>query len=120
MRRSDRERDAAFALEVLDKAPFVTVSMTREDGTPYGLPLSLARTGDKTFYFHCALEGEKLDCIAYNPVVFLSAVTRCSPTFDSKVGNFTLQYRSALLPSTITKSPFFRIPVLLPSAWQNL
>lgn len=95
MRRSDRERDAAFALEVLDKAPFVTVSMTREDGTPYGLPLSLARTGDKTFYFHCALEGEKLDCIAHNPVVFLSAVTRCSPTFDSKVGNFTLQYRSA-------------------------
>lgn len=56
MRRSDRERDAAFALEVLDKAPFVTVSMTREDGTLYGLPLSLARTGDKTFYFHCALE----------------------------------------------------------------
>ncbi len=95
MRRSDRERDAAFALEVLDKAPFVTVSMTREDGTPYGLPLSLARTGDKTFYFHCALEGEKLDCIAYNPVVFLSAVARCSPTFDPEVGNFTLQYRSA-------------------------
>jgi len=55
----------------------------------------LARTDDKTFYFHCALEGEKLDCIAYNPVVFLSAVTRCSPTFDPEVGNFTLQYRSA-------------------------
>ena len=30
--------DAAFALEVLDKAPYVTVSMTRPDGTPYGLP----------------------------------------------------------------------------------
>ena len=46
--------DAAFALEVLDKAPYVTVSMTRPDGTPYGLPLSLARTDEKTFYFHCA------------------------------------------------------------------
>ena len=56
--------DAAFALEVLDKAPYVTVSMTRPDGTPYGLPLSLARTDEKTFYFHCALEGDKLDCIA--------------------------------------------------------
>ena len=66
--------DAAFALEVLDKAPYVTVSMTRPDGTPYGLPLSLARTDEKTFYFHCALEGDKLDCIAHNP---------------------TLQYRSA-------------------------
>ena len=49
--------DAAFALEVLDKAPYVTVSFTRPNGTPYGVPLSLARTDDKTFYFHCALEG---------------------------------------------------------------
>ena len=44
--------DAAFALEVLDKAPYVTISMTRPNGTPYGLPLSLARTDEKTFYFH--------------------------------------------------------------------
>ena len=69
--------DAAFALEVLDKAPYVTVSFTRPDGTPYGVPLSLARTNDKTFYFHCALEGDKLDCIAANPTVALSAVTKC-------------------------------------------
>ena len=95
MRRASREMDAAFALEVLDKAPFVTVSMTRPDGTPYGLPLSLARTGDKTFYFHCALEGEKLDCIAHHPTVFLSAVSLCAPTVGPKDGSFTLQYKSA-------------------------
>ena len=52
--------DATFALEVLDKAPYITVSMTRPDGTPYGLPLSLARADERTFYFHCALEGDKL------------------------------------------------------------
>ena len=40
--------DAAFALEVLDKAPYVTVSFTRPDGTPYGLHLSLARTDERT------------------------------------------------------------------------
>lgn len=88
--------DAAFALEVLDKAPYVTVSMTRPDGTPYGLPLSLARTDERTLYFHCALEGEKLDCIAHCPTVFLSAVTRCAPTVDPKDPlNFTVQYKSA-------------------------
>jgi nitroimidazol reductase NimA-like FMN-containing flavoprotein (pyridoxamine 5'-phosphate oxidase superfamily) len=87
--------DAAFALEVLDKAPIVTVSMTRPDGTPYGLPLSLARTDDKTFYFHCAQEGEKLDCIAHHPIVFLSAVSLCAPTVGPKDGSFTLQYKSA-------------------------
>ena len=87
--------DAAFALEVLDKAPYVTVSMTKPDGTPYGLPLSLARIDENTFYFHCALEGDKLDCIAHYPTVFLSAVTKCAPTVGPKDGSFTLQYRSA-------------------------
>ena len=88
--------NAAFALEVLDKAPYVTISFTRPDGTPYGVPLSLARTNEKTFYFHCALEGEKLDCIAANPRVALSAVTRCTPTVGPKDGSFTLQYKSAM------------------------
>ena len=95
MRKASREMDASFAFEVLDKAPYVTVSMTRPDGTPYGLPLSLARTDEKTFYFHCALEGEKLDCIAHCHTVFLSAVTRCAPTVGPKDGSFTLQYKSA-------------------------
>ena len=95
MRKASRQMDAAFALEVLDKAPYVTVSFTRPDGTPYGLPLSLARTDERTFYFHCALEGEKLDCIAHCPTVFLSAVTKCAPTVGPKDGNFTLQYKSA-------------------------
>ena len=96
MRKASRAMDAAFALEVLDKAPFITVSFVRPDGTPYGVPLSLARTDDKTFYFHCALEGDKLDCIAANPQVALSAVTRCTPTVGPKDGNFTLQYKSAM------------------------
>ena len=96
MRKASRAMDATFALEVLDKAPYVTVSFTRPDGSPYGVPLSLARTGDKTFYFHCALEGDKLDCIAANPTVALSAVTRCTPTIGPKDGSFTLQYKSAM------------------------
>ena len=96
MRKASREMDAVFALEVLDKAPFVTVSFTRPDGTPYGVPLSLARTDERTFYFHCAMEGDKLNCIAANPNVALSAVTKCVPTVGPKDGSFTLQYKSAM------------------------
>ncbi|MBR1395564.1 MAG: pyridoxamine 5'-phosphate oxidase family protein [Prevotella sp.] len=107
MRKASRQMDATFALEVLDKAPYVTVSFTRPDGSPYGVPLSLARkatgrraepgnAGENTFYFHCALEGDKLDCIAVNPTVSLSAVTRCTPTVGPKDGSFTLQYKSAM------------------------
>lgn len=96
MRRSDREMDAAFALEVLDKAPYVTVSMTRPDGSAYGVPLSLARVGENVFYFHGADVGEKLECIRHNPVVHLSAVTQCKPTVGPKDNSFTLEFKSAM------------------------
>ena len=70
MRKIQREKSAEWAFEVFDKAPYVTVSMTRPDGTPYGLPLNLVRKDETTFYFHCAEEGEKIDCIMHNPVVY--------------------------------------------------
>lgn len=96
MRKASREIDSAFALEVLEKAPYITVSMTRPDGTAYGLPLSLAHTDINTWYFHGALEGEKLDCIKAHPEVSLSAVTRCKPTVGPKDGSFTLEFKSAI------------------------
>ncbi len=85
-----------WALEIMHKAPYITVSFTRADGTAYGVPLSLASTNDKIWYFHCALEGDKLDAIASHPEVCLSAVTQCAPTIGPKDGSFTLQYRSAI------------------------
>ena len=96
MRKVSRQKDADWALEVFDRAPYITVSMTRPDGTPYGLPLSLARDGRSTFYFHCAGEGEKLDCLAANPVVSLSAVSKCSPQYEEEKNNFTEYYHSAV------------------------
>ena len=37
-----------------------------------------------------------MDCIAANPSVALSAVTRCTPSVGPKDGSFTLQYKSAM------------------------
>lgn len=96
MRKASREMDSAFAMEVLDKAPYITVSFTKSDSSPYGVPLSLARKDEKTFYFHGAMEGDKMDCIANNPKVALSAVTLCTPTVGPKDSSFTLQYKSAM------------------------
>ena len=87
---------AEWAIEVLKQAPFITVSFTRADGSAYGLPMSMACTDDRTWYFHCALEGEKLDAIRAHPEVCLSAVTKCQPTVGPKDGSFTLQYQSAV------------------------
>lgn len=96
MRKAARQKDEDWALNVFDRAPFVTMSMIRPDGTPYGLPLSLIRGEGHTFYFHCADEGEKMDCIRANPIVSLSAVSRCSPKFETGKKNFTMYYDSAI------------------------
>lgn len=96
MRKAARQKDADWALDVFDKAPYVTVSMTRSDGTPYGLPLSLVRKDCRTFYFHCAGEGEKLDCLRLNPAVSLSAVSKCAPRYETEKNNFTELYNSAV------------------------
>lgn len=96
MRKKSREMDSQWALEVMRKAPYITVSFTRPDGTAYGLPLSLACINDNTWYFHCAPEGDKLEAIKVHPEVCLSAVTKCTPTVGPKDGTFTLQYRSAI------------------------
>lgn len=88
--------DASWALEVMDKAPYITVSMTDADGMPYSVPLSLARTDEKTFYYHCATEGKKLDILRTNPHVCLNAVSKCKPTVGPKDGSFTLEFKSAI------------------------
>ena len=76
MRKASREMPADWALDIMRKAPYITVSFIRPDGTAYGVPLSLASTDDKTWYFHCAPEG--------------------TPTVGPNDGSFTLQYRSAI------------------------
>ena len=95
MRKKSREMNATWAIEVMDKAPYITVSMTDANGMPYSVPLSLARTDERTFYFHCATEGKKLDILMENPFVCLTAVSKCKPTVGPKDGSFTLEFMSA-------------------------
>ena len=46
VRRKDREQDENFALMVADKCEYAIMSMVLEDGSPYCIPLSIARDGD--------------------------------------------------------------------------
>lgn len=108
MRKAARQRDAAWAIDVLRHAPYATLSLTRPDGTPYGLPISLAVAPSGTaLYFHCAAHGEKIDCIAVQPVVSVSAVSRCTPCFEEDKCNFTMHYHSAIATgrATVVQSP---------------
>ena len=95
MRRKDREMDQAFALGVLDRCDYMTLAMRDGQGDPYCIPVSAVRDGD-VLYFHCAPEGEKVDCLRACPQVCLSAVgeTRLMPE------EFSTEYESAVVRGT--------------------
>ncbi len=87
MRRTDRERDAAFAWAVFDKAPYAVLSMYDGEGG-YAVPVSPARVGEKV-YFHCACEGKKVACLVRWPQVTLTAAE------VTGLAHFSVNYRSA-------------------------
>lgn len=96
MRKKSREMSSEWAYGVMDAAPYMTMSVVMPDGSAYGIPLSLARVDENTFYFHGALEGDKLEAIKVHPKVCLSAVTKCKPIVGPNDGSFTLEYNSAI------------------------
>ncbi|MBQ9639599.1 MAG: pyridoxamine 5'-phosphate oxidase family protein [Bacteroidales bacterium] len=96
MRKASREMPAEWAIDVMKRAPYITVSFTRADGSAYGVPLSMACTTDNTWYFHCAPEGDKLDALRAHHEVCLTAVSKCQPTVGPHDNSFTLQYQSAI------------------------
>jgi hypothetical protein len=91
MRRTDREKDAAFALEVLRDAEYVTLATVNADGTPYCVPVSHVLVGG-LIYFHGAAEGKKLGNVKERSGVCLTAVrnVQCLPE------KFTTEYESAV------------------------
>ena len=73
MRRKDREMDKDFAYSIIDKSEFGTLATLNEDGTPYCIPISTARQGDK-IYIHSAYQGRKIENIKRNPNISISFV----------------------------------------------
>lgn len=91
MRRTDREKDAGFALEVLRGCEYATLATVNTDKTPYCIPISPVLIGN-AIYFHCALKGQKLDNIRQNDAVCVSCV-RYTKLVPEK---FTTEYESAV------------------------
>jgi hypothetical protein len=91
MRRKDRQMPEEFAWEVVDKCEYAFLAMTTEDGTPYGLPITIVRKGSAV-YFHSAMEGRKIDCLKKSPRVCLTCVGNTQVQQD----RFTTLYESAV------------------------
>jgi nitroimidazol reductase NimA-like FMN-containing flavoprotein (pyridoxamine 5'-phosphate oxidase superfamily) len=92
MRRKDREQDEDFALAVIDKCAYSVMATVSPDGSPYCIPLSLAREG-QWLYFHSAHEGHKIDNLRQRNKVCVS----CVGEQEAIPGEFALRYESAVI-----------------------
>lgn len=92
MRRKDREMTSEFALQVLDKCEWATIAMITPEGTPYCVPVTIARI-DGFIYFHCAKDGRKIDCLNNCDDVCVSCVGNTERLSDE----FSTKYESAII-----------------------
>lgn len=91
MRRKDRSIDKEQAVELLKKGQYGVLSTVGENGYAYGVPLNYVYHGGN-IYFHCAVEGHKLDNIAHNNKVSFCVVGDTEPIPDK----FSYRYESVI------------------------
>ena len=92
VRRTDRQIPEAEALAILRAGEYGVLSTVSAQGRPYGVPVNFCVLGDD-IYFHCAVEGAKLDNIAQSPEVSFCVVgaTEVLP------GEFGTKYESCVI-----------------------
>jgi nitroimidazol reductase NimA-like FMN-containing flavoprotein (pyridoxamine 5'-phosphate oxidase superfamily) len=93
MNKKEREiEDRKVLLEILRRGKYVTIAMCREN-EPYIVTLSYGYDENKNaLYFHCSLEGLKLDFVKGNPSV-------CATVIEDKgyrMGECDQAYRSVV------------------------
>lgn len=98
MRRKDREMNRDFALMVVDTCEYAVLSLIRPDGSPYAVPVSIARDQD-SIYFHGAPAGEKAEAMEANPRVSLA----CVGATHRMEHEFTTEYESAIVFGTAAR-----------------
>jgi uncharacterized protein len=92
MRRTDRQMEKSQAWELLKKTEYGVLSTVDQNNHPYGTPLSYTYMDD-VIYFHCAVEGSKLDNITHNSNICFTVV---GPT-NVLSGEFTTNYESVMV-----------------------
>jgi len=91
LRRIDRKMDNEAAAQLLKNGEYGVLSTVGEDGCPYGVPVSYIYM-DNNIYFHCAVEGQKLDNIKNNEKVSFCVVGETEVIPE----RFTTKYESVI------------------------
>lgn len=87
MRRSDRAIPDSEARQILQAGEYGILSTVSADGQPYGVPVSYAYTGE-VIYFHCAVEGHKLENLSSNNRVSFCVVGQTQVLPDKFATNY--------------------------------
>ncbi|MDE6514313.1 MAG: pyridoxamine 5'-phosphate oxidase family protein [Muribaculaceae bacterium] len=97
MRRFRQLLSVQSAKEILNDSTNGVLSLMDTDGEPYGVPINYVYDGDKAIYFHSAVAGRKLDCVAAN-----SRASFCVVAQDQIVpAEFTSYFRSVIVSGEI-------------------
>ena len=75
MRRKDKAMQDGAIIGLLQNGEYGVLSTVDGNEQPYGVPLNYVLMNN-CIYFHCALEGHKLDNLAANPKVSFCVVGR--------------------------------------------
>jgi nitroimidazol reductase NimA-like FMN-containing flavoprotein (pyridoxamine 5'-phosphate oxidase superfamily) len=95
MRRQDRQiTDDGEIWRVVERGSVCHVAFCAENW-PYVVPLSYGILG-RTLYFHCAMEGTKLDLLKENPNVCFEIETDVETVTGGRLSETTVRYRSVI------------------------
>ena len=99
MRRKDRQLTDGETFSVLEKGEYGILSTVSSENEPYGVPLNYCFI-DGCIYFHCALEGRKLDNLKQNPGVSFCVVGRTEVIPDA----FATNYESCIVKGVASEA----------------
>lgn len=97
MRRKERMKTYEENIQILEECTNGVLSVIGDDGYPYGVPVSYVYNDGK-IYFHCAMEGHKIDAIKAEPKVSFTVVGADNINAEK----FTTSYKSVICFGTAT------------------
>lgn len=99
MRRKGECATQEEARRIVEESEYGFLATAGNGGVPYGVPVSHVLHG-QAVYFHCAVEGRKLDNIRENPAVCLTCISRAEPLpeqYDVRYACAVVEGRAALV-----------------------
>lgn len=92
MRRTKQALSQEECIQILNSTTHGVLAVSGDDGYPYAVPVSHTYEDGK-LYFHCAVEGHKLDAIARSDKVSFCTVAQD----EVQPAEFATLYRSVIL-----------------------